>query len=145
LEWVQPLCETRHPTALVLVSGIHRGVIPALEFAKTIAPDQTAALYVNMEDETTAQLQAKWRKWGCGVPLEILTSPYRSLIHPVLHYIDELGARDPHDILMVVIPEFIPTKWWHHLLHHQTALMIKAALLCRKNTVVVSVPYHLEE
>jgi hypothetical protein len=143
LERVQPLCETRHPTALVLVSGIHRDVIPALEFAPMI--DHTTALHVNMEDEATAQLQAQWRKWGCGVPLEILPSPYRGLIQPVLHYIDELDARDPNDILTVIVPEFIPTKWWHHLLYHQTALLLKAALLFRKNTIVVSVPYHLEE
>ena len=90
---------TRHPTALVLVSGIHRGLIPALEFATIIAPDHTTALHVNMEDEATAQLQAQWRKWGCGVPLEILPSPYRGLIQPVLRYIDALDARDPNDIL----------------------------------------------
>jgi amino acid transporter len=133
----------RH-TALVLVSGIHRGVIPALEYAKSIAPDNTTALYVDLDSEETAKVQAKWAQWGRGVPLEVLPSPYRSLIRPILGYIDELDKLYADDVLTVILPEFIPSKWWQHLLHNQTALLIKAALLFRRGTIVTSVPYHLE-
>jgi amino acid transporter len=135
----------RRHTALVLVSGMHRGVIPALEFAKSLAPDNTTALYVDLDSETAAKVQAKWQQWGGDVPLEILVSPYRSLVGPILRYIDELDARYQDDVLSVILPEFIPSKWWQHLLHNQTALTIKAALLFRKGVVVISVPYHLEQ
>jgi amino acid transporter len=133
---------TRH-TALVLVSGIHRGVIPALEFARSLAPDNTTALYVELDPEESHKVRAKWAQWGSGVPLEILHSPYRSLVRPILRYIDELDSRYDDDVLSVILPEFIPSKWWQHLLHNQTALAIKAALLFRKGVVVISVPYHL--
>jgi amino acid transporter len=133
----------RRNTALVLVSGVHRGVIPALEFAKALAQDNTTALYVNLDDEQAEKVQAKWRQWGSGVPLVVLDSPYRSLIRPILGYIDELDQRYDDDVLSVILPEFIPSKWWHHFLHNQTALALKAALLFRKGVVVISVPYHL--
>ncbi len=140
----QPVEAVRRHTALVLVSGIHRGVMPALRFATSIAPDNTTALYVDLDPEATEKVRVKWAQWGCGVPLEILESPYRSLIRPILRYIDELDARYDDDVLSVILPEFIPSKWWQHLLHNQTALLLKAALLFRKGVVVVSVPYHLE-
>ncbi|HEU5097902.1 MAG TPA: APC family permease [Roseiflexaceae bacterium] len=135
----------RRNTALVLVSGIHRGVIPALEFAKSLAQDNATALYVNLDDEQAEKVGAKWAQWGSGVPLVILDSPYRSLIRPILRYIDEFDKPYDDDVLSVILPEFIPSKWWHHFLHNQTALALKAALLFRKGVVVISVPYHLAD
>ena len=135
--------EIKRHTVLVLVSGIHRGVVPALEFARSLAPDNTTALYVELDPETSQRVRDKWEQWGCGIPLEIVHSPYRSLLRPILRYVDMLDLRYDDDILSVIVPEFVPSKWWHHLLHNQTALMVKAALLLRKNVVVISVPYHL--
>jgi amino acid transporter len=134
----------RRHTALVLISGVHRGVIPALEFARSLAPDNVTALYVDLDAEHTNKIQSKWEQWGSGIPLAVLESPYRSLVRPILHYIDEIDAMYDDDTLSVILPEFVPSKWWQHLLHNQTALAIKAALLFRKNIVVISVPYHLE-
>ena len=134
----------RRHTALVLISGIHRGVVPALEFAKSIAPDNTTALYVDLDAEQTHKIEEKWARWGAGIPLQVLDSPYRSLVRPIMRYIDEIDAQYDDDVLSVILPEFIPSKWWQHLLHNQTALAIKAALLFRKGVVVISVPYHLE-
>jgi len=134
----------RH-TALVLISGIHRGVVPALEFAKSIAPDNTTALYVDLDAEHTRKIEEKWARWGAGIPLQVLDSPYRSLVRPIMRYVDQIDAQYDDDVLSVILPEFIPSKWWQHLLHNQTALAIKAALLFRKGVVVISVPYHLED
>jgi hypothetical protein len=135
----------RRHTALVLVSGIHRGVIPALQFAQSLAPDNTTALFVDLDAEQTERLKQKWQQWGCGVPLVVLDSPYRSLIRPLLSYIDELDMRYDDDVLSVILPEFVPSRWWEHLLHNQTALMLKTILLFRRHAVVISVPYHLEQ
>lgn len=132
----------RH-TVLVLVSGLHRGVIPALEFAKSLAPDNVTALYIDFDPDQDARIHGKWEQWGCGVPLVVLPSPYRSLIGPILSYIDEIEARYDDDVLSVILPEFVPSRWWQHLLHNQTALLIRMALLFRRHVVVISVPYHL--
>ena len=93
--------------------------------------------------ERTQKLEEKWGKWGLGVPLVVLTSPYRSLLTPFLDYVNHLLALSERQVVTIVIPEFVPARWWQHLLHNQTALLIKGALLFRKGVVVVDVPFHL--
>src|SRR3954466_10134760 len=138
-----PKAVRRH-TAVVLISGVHRGVIPALQYGLSLAPDNVTAVYVDMDAEATEKLKEKWKTWGSGIPLVVLSSPYRSLVRPLMQYIDELDKQYEDDVLTVILPEFIPSKWWQHLLHNQTALLIKATLLFSKGRVVTSVPYHLE-
>jgi amino acid transporter len=131
-------------TVLVLVGDLHRGVVRALQYARTLAP--TAAVrgvYVETDPVFTARLEHRWGKWGLGVPLVVLTSPYRSLLRPFLDYLDEIQSRGDDQIVTIVLPEFLPRRWWQHVLHNQTALLIKGALLFRKNTVVADVPYLL--
>jgi amino acid transporter len=129
-------------TLLVLVGDLHRGVIQALEYARTLSPS-AKAVYVELDPDKTRRLEEKWGKWGCGLPLVVLTSPYRSLLTPFLEYLDHLLAMGDNHVVTIIIPEFIPARWWQHLLHNQTALLIKGALLFRKNVVVTDVPYHL--
>jgi amino acid transporter len=131
----------RH-TVLVLVGDLHRGVVEALQYARTLSPD-AKAVFVELDPEGTRRLEEKWRKHGLGVPLVVLTSPYRSLLGPLLDYIDHLQAREVKHVVTIVIPEFIAARWWQHMLHNQTALLIKGALLFRKNVIVTDVPYHL--
>jgi amino acid transporter len=134
---------TRHRnTVLVPMSGVHRAVVQALEYAKTLSPD-VKAVYVNIDPAVTDQMCAQWRKWGNGVPLVVLESPYRSLMEPLLEYIDQVDASQPDDFVTIVLPEFVPARWWHHIFHNQRALLIKGALLFRPNVVVTSVPFHL--
>jgi amino acid transporter len=130
-------------SVLVLVGDLHRGVVEALQYAKTLSPD-AKAVYVELDPERTRRLEEKWVKHGFGVPLVVLTSPYRSLLGPLLDYIDNLRGREGRHMVTMVLPEFIPARWWQHLLHNQTALLIKGALLFRRNVVVTDVPYHLK-
>jgi len=130
-------------TVIVPISGIHRGVINALQFAKSISPDGVKAVYVDFDEEATQKLKEKWDKWGSGIELVVLQSPYRSLSRPLLYYIDRLRSKDREDFVTVVLPEFIPAKWWQQLLHNQSSLLLKGSLLFKKRVVVVSVPYHL--
>jgi amino acid transporter len=139
----KPVALRRH-TAIVLVSGIHRGVLPALQYAASIAPDNVTAVYVDLDPEVTEKFKQKWRDWGCGIPLVVLPSPYRSLTGPLLAYIDEVDQRYNDDMLTIIMPEFVPRRWWQHMLHNQTGLLLKTALLFRRGKVVTSVPYHLE-
>lgn len=142
-EGLEQLHEIRN-TVIVPISGIHRGVINALQYAKSISTNGVKAVYVDFDEEATYKLQQKWEKWGSGVELVVLQSPYRSLTRPLLRYIDRLRRKGGDDFVTVVLPEFVPARWWQQLLHNQSSLLLKGALLFKKCVVVVSVPYHLE-
>jgi len=141
-EGLEPLRPIKH-TVLVPISGIHRGVVHALQYAKSIGGDNVMALYVDLDAEATNKLRKKWDQWGSGVKLVVLQSPYRSLVRPLLRYIDRIERARDDDMITVVLPEFVPAKWWHQLLHNQSSLLLKGALLFRKGIIVTSVPYHL--
>jgi amino acid transporter len=128
---------------IVPISGIHRGVIAALEYAKSIAPHHVTAVYVNLDDEATQKLREKWQQWGSGVNLVVVASPYRSLARPLFNYVDRVRKSAPDVIVTIVLPEFVPAKWWQNLLHNQNTLFLKGALLFKKGVVVTNVPYHL--
>jgi amino acid transporter len=131
-------------SVLVLVGDLHRGVVKALQYAQTLSPT-AKAVFVETDPDRTRRLEEKWGAWGMGAPLIVLTSPYRSLLGPLLEYIDHLQEKGgPHHVVTIVIPEFIPARWWQQLMHNQTALLIKGQLLFRKNVVVTDVPYHLK-
>ena len=133
---------TRHNAVLVPVSGIQRAVVEALDYAKTLSTD-VRAIYVNVDPAATEDIQRSWRQWGADLRLVVLESPYRSLMEPLLEYIEQVAAERPDGYITVVLPEFVPARWWHHLFHNQRALLIKGALLFKPNTVVTSVPFHL--
>jgi len=132
-------------TVIVPISGIHRGVVGALQYAKSIAPGHVQAVYVDFDEEATAKLREKWERWGAGVKLVVLPSPYRELTRPLLRYIARLERKNGNDVVTVLLPEFVPAKWWQHLLHNQSSLMLKGALLFKKGVIVISVPYHLDK
>jgi amino acid transporter len=134
----------RH-TVLILIGDVHRGVVRAVQYARTLAPSATVrGVYVETDPARTAKLEEKWARWGLEVPLVVLTSPYRSLLRPLLDYLDQIQSRGDDHVVTIVLPEFLPRRWWQHVLHNQTALLIKGALLFRKNTVVADVPYLLK-
>jgi amino acid transporter len=133
-----------HNEVIVPISGIHRGVIAALEYAKSIAPHHVTAVYVNLDEETTQKLREKWEQWGSGVNLVVVASPYRSLLRPLLNYIDRVKRSSQGVVVTIVLPEFVPAKVWQNLLHNHTSLFLKGALLFKKGVVVTNVPYHLE-
>jgi amino acid transporter len=131
-------------TVIVLVGSVHRGVLEALAYARSLAPNHLAAVTVVSDEEEQERIEKQWADRNIDVPLEIVYDPYRELTDTVLRYVDEVDARWENDIVTVLIPEFVVKHWWAHLLHNQSALMLKGRLLFRKGTVVTSVPYHLE-
>jgi amino acid transporter len=140
---------TYHPvkvehTVLVLVAALNKSVLPALGYATSISK-RVEAVHVELNPAATAQLKQDWEAWGSGIELVVLKSPHRSLSSTLLKYIDAVEARYDHDVVTIVIPEFISKKWWHHLLHNQSAITIKTMLLFRPGKVVTTVRYHLKE
>jgi amino acid transporter len=142
-EGLGPLQPIKH-TVIVPISGIHRGVVSALQYARSIASDRVQAVYVDFEEEATASLKDKWERWGAGVQLVVLPSPYRELTRPLVRHINRLAKENSNDIITVVLPEFIPARWWQHVLHNQSSLLLKGSLLFKRGVIVISVPYHLD-
>ena len=134
----------RHNTVIVPIGGVHRAVVQALEYARTLS-DDVRAIYVDVDPHATQEIREEWLQWGKGIRLEILASPFRSVMEPLLEYIELTNDECPDDFVTVLLPEFVPARWWHHLLHNQRALLIKGALLFRPHIVVTSVPYHLHD
>ncbi|HPH94863.1 MAG TPA: APC family permease [Anaerolineaceae bacterium] len=128
---------------ILLVSGVHRGTLNALDYARTLGPDVTA-LHVSVDHIEAEKVRDKWNTYGEGVRLVILDSPYRLLVEPVLGYIEKINAiRQPNEMMTIVVPQFIPSHWWENLLHNQTALILRFALLFKPNIVIVEVPYQV--
>jgi amino acid transporter len=131
-------------TVVVLVGRVHRGVLDALAYAKSLNPSHLVAVSVVTDDEEQQRIHDQWRDFELDVPLETVYSPYRELSRPVLRFLDDLGDRYDNDIVTVLIPEFVVKHWWQHVLHNQSALILKGRLLFRKGLVVTSVPYHTD-
>ena len=142
VEGVSPSPRPSGHTVLVLVGDVHRGMLPALEYAQALSPD-ARGIYVEVDPEQTRRFEERWAKYAGSMPLVVLRSPYRSVTGPVQEYLDLLQRQSPNEMVTIVLPEFVPARWWQHLLHNQTALLIKGALLFRKGVVVTNVPYHL--
>ncbi len=131
-------------TVVLLVGRVHKGVLQALAYSKSLNPMHLVALSVVTDEEEDAKIRDQWEQFGIDIPLETVYSPYRELHAPLVRFIDELDDRYRNDIVTVVIPEFVVKHWWEHLLHNQSALFLKGRLLFRRNTVVTSVPYHVD-
>ena len=129
-------------TVLVPIGGMQRAVVKALRYARSLSTD-VRAIYIEIDPTATAALKKQWPEWGQNVLLVVLDSPYRSLMEPLLEYIEEVRRADPQGYVTVILPEFVPGRLWQHLLHNQHALLIKGALLFKPNIVVTSVPFHL--
>jgi amino acid transporter len=135
---------TRH-RVLLAVSGVHRGTLAALRYARSLSDDITA-IHVSIDDAEAERVRQKWEIWGDGVRLVILDSPYRLLLEPLLGYIQEIaGQRQPGETITIVVPQFVPDRWWSNLLHTQTALWLRMALMFKPGIVITDVPYQMEQ
>ena len=129
-------------TILIPIGGVHKAVVQALRYGRTLSPD-VRAVYVNVDEAATDGVRQQWSEWNQGVELVVLESPYRSLIEPLLEYIERVQADNPNGYVTVILPEVVPRRMWHHLLHNQHALLIKGALLFKPHIVVTKVPFHV--
>ncbi len=139
---------TSQPVALrnrviLLLAGVHRGSLIALNYAESLSNDVTA-VHVSIDPLESEKVRNKWETYGNGVRLVILDSPYRLLVEPVIEYLEKLMAdRQPNELFTIVVPQFIPRHWWGNLLHRQTALLLRFALLFKPGLVIVEVPYQV--
>ncbi|MFQ5662518.1 MAG: APC family permease [Terriglobia bacterium] len=135
--------ELRH-TAMVPVAGMNKMVLTAIEYARSISKD-VIAVTVNVDNLDRDELLEKWQAWAPDIPLVVLDSPYRSIYRPLLRFIDEVESWRDDDVVTVVVPEFVTKHWWHQLLHNQSSLLLKAALVFKPHIVVTTVRQHLRK
>ena len=149
LKGLPPSLKPLQPTRVVIpISGVHRGVVGAVNFARSIS-DNVTAVYVELEPGAGEKTRLEWESWWPDVPVVIITSPYRSIVTPLIQFLDETDAQhNDGQLATIVIPEFIPGRWWQTLLHNQTAWLLKTALLYRRRRhglerIIIDVPFHL--
>jgi amino acid transporter len=129
-----------HHTVIVPVNGITKATSGALVYATTIS-DEVIAVYIEVDKRDTARMEVEWEAWDIGVPLEIVPSPYRSILRPLVEFVDNLRMVTPGELVTIVVPEIVPKRWWEHLLHNKTALYIRTAFLFKPNVVVTAIPF----
>jgi hypothetical protein len=151
LRGLPPLLKPLVPPRVVLpISGVHRGVLEALRYARSIS-DNVTAVYVETNPAVTEKVRADWDAWVPDVPLAVVPSPYRSTIGPLLAFLEQTDhEHNDGQYATVVLPEFIPARRWQYLLHNQTAWLLKLALIYqrrrfRRTRVIVDVPFYLQE
>lgn len=130
-----------HP-AIVIVGQLHRGTVEALDYARSIA-DEIVAVHVDVGTTDLDKFRRRWQELESDIEWVILDSPYRSVITPILEFVSQYEAEHPGVLSTVIIPAFVPRRWWESLLHNQTTLFLKAALRTKKSRVVTTVRYYL--
>lgn len=128
---------------IIPISTFHKGTAKAISYALSIS-DDVRAIYISLDPERTKKIRDIWSHWCIDIPLVILDSPYRSIIRPLLDYIDKLQQEEPDQLITVILPEFVAAKWWQQFLHNQTALLIRGILHFKKGVTVTSVRHFLE-
>ncbi len=130
-------------SAVIVVIGINKPTVRAVNFAKATRPSSVEAVTVSVDADETKVLLDEWYAEDLGVPLRVIASPYREVVGPILEYIKGLRSDSPRDVLCVYIPEFVVGHWWEQFLHNQTALILKTRLNFMPGVMVTSVPYLL--
>ena len=129
-----------HHTVIVPVNGITKATSGALVYATTIS-DEVIAVYIEVDKRDTARMEEEWEAWDIGVPLAVVPSPYRSILKPLVEFVENLRMVTAGELVTIVVPEIVPRRWWEHLLHNKTALYIRTAFLFKPNVVVTAIPF----
>jgi amino acid transporter len=144
IDLCQTKIEEKEPIIIVPIAGIHRAVVASLNYAVSLSPN-VIAFYISFTDEEEEKMEEKWEKWNPGVRLVVFRSRYRTIVRPLSEFIERIDAHRTKDqTIMVLLPQFITSKWWHKLLHNQSASRIRSKLQADKDIVVATVPYHLQ-
>jgi len=134
----------RTHTVVLLVGRVHQGVLESIAYARSLNPDRLVAVSVVGNAEEQERITAAWERFQVPIELRTVYSPYRELQRPILRFIDELDEEVEDEFVTVILPEFVLDHWYEQILHNQSALLLRARLRARPNTIVTSVPFHLK-
>jgi amino acid transporter len=135
----RPLIPER-TVALVFVAAVHDATIRAVNYAETLEASETRAIYFDLDPEAAHRMQEEWSDAGIQIPLDIVEAPFRDLTRPTLDEVRRFTSR-PGTLVLVVLPEFVVSRWWQRILHNQNALFVKRLFLFEPNVVLSSVPF----
>ena len=105
--------------------------------------EPTLALHVSPEEIEAERFEHAWDRWGVHVPLEVVVSPYRAVVGPIVNYLEALHAQGPEITLTVVVPEIRVRHWWHRFLHDHLGQRLRRAVEHHTGIAVTEVPYQL--
>ncbi|MCZ0856559.1 APC family permease [Actinomyces israelii] len=132
-----------HVHAIVLASRLHQPTLRALTYAQSTHPTSIEAVTVDTGDGGADRLLDAWEEAELAVPLTVLDSPFRDITRPIVSYVRSVRRESPRDLVVVFLPEYLVRRWWEQILHNQTALRLKTALLFTPGVVMASVPWQL--
>lgn len=132
------------PKVIIPISGVSKVVAQSIQYARSISQDITAISIIFHEEEER-KLREKWEKFYPDIELKIIYSPYRTILSPMLDYINEVEKQTKGTPITILMPQFIVKKWWHMLLHNQTATVLRFFFILKKDIVIATIPYHLKE
>jgi hypothetical protein len=141
LDWQS--MNTLHNHVIVLVSGIDRRMVRALQYAKTLKADKIEAIFVDVSGEQADEMKREWREHDCGIRLTVIDSPYREILEPIRQYIANIPRPTPDHVITVIVPEFVPEDLVDNVLHDQTSFWLKRMLFFEPGVIVADVPYHM--
>jgi hypothetical protein len=134
--------------AIVPIADIHRGTLRALKYSKRLASDVRAVSIVTSAEQE-ARVRRRWASFPDvtdGIRLEIIAYDFRDILSPLIEYIEQIAEREyASSLITVVIPEFVPESITAHLLHNQTANLLRMRLLGQENIVIIDIPYHIQD
>lgn len=139
-----------HHRFIVPIAELDRASVQSLAYARSISPHVTA-VHVAIDPQDVEKVREKWDRLQKHLTKEeetqlvIIESPYRSLLRPLLAYIETVRELHPEELLTVILPEFVVSHWWEYPLHNQTALQVKTALLAQPSIIVTNIPQHLQK
>lgn len=136
-----PILPHEH-TVVVPIGAVNKATAAALVYATSLSRN-VRAVHIEVNPQDTPKLEREWDRWDIGYELEVLSSPYRSIVRPLVDFVLLLQEETPGALITVVTPELVPRHWWEYLLHNKTALYIRTAFVFKPNVVVVAVPYLL--
>jgi amino acid transporter len=135
----------RPRTSIVIVPTTTASVLSERALSAALSLGETVvAVAVAGDDEERERILEEWRVWSCAVPIEVLVDPQRSLVRTVLGYIESIEP-DDGTLITVLIPEVIPRRRRHEILHNQRGRLLEVALKARTDVVVATLPFHLHE
>jgi amino acid transporter len=132
------------PKVIIPISGVSKVVAQSVQYARSISNDITAISIIFHEEEEQ-KLREKWEKFYPDIELKVIYSPYRTILSPLLDYINDVEKETKGSPITILMPQFIVKKWWHTLLHNQTAIILRFFLIIKKDIVIATLPYHLKE
>ena len=133
----------RHQRVIVPASSVTRDVVQAVRFGRTMSDDVTA-VHVTDDLEAGERVRARFQRQLPGVPLVIVESPFRSLVHPLVRYLEDAAQHSGDDLVVVLLPEYVPRHRWERFLYNENGRRIQRELLGRANILVAEVPFRRE-